>query len=109
MLGRPCARCTTSAASNPPKLRPYQKVSRHRKSVSSAALRARDLSVNHLFSLPKESIQHTDAKAFPQFNGVNFGRRKNDRKDGTQNELVYFFRRRRARHLTRGYPDQRGQ
>jgi hypothetical protein len=64
--------------------------------VSSAAPRARDLFVNHLFSLPQDSIQHTDAKAFPQINGLNFGSRKNDRKDSAQNELMYFFRRLRA-------------
>src|SRR5271167_2002558 len=124
MLGRPCARCTTSAASNP--CRAAQRVHTRAtagveststpsisKSTPAQEIRlihnsARARSNNHSFSRAQESIQHTDAQAFPQFDGLDFARRTK-RKDLAPAQLIRFFRRVLPRHLSRGDPNQRGQ
>src|ERR1700683_2736610 len=125
MLGRPCARCATSAASNPCRSakRAHTRATAGVESTSTPSISNSSAEqeiriirssacarhIVHQFSRAQDSIKHTDGQAFPQTSGLDTRRRKNQWKDGEPIDLMRFFHRLCARHLTSGNPYQRGQ
>src|SRR5580692_145900 len=92
MLGRPCARCTTSAGSKPCRSakRVHTRATAGVESISTPSISrskaAQEIRIirgsacaqciNQSFLHAQGSIKHTDAKAFPQTDDLNFPRRK---------------------------------